>query len=99
MDGRHPEQPPQRTAQPISSADSGERSVAARRSWAAPGLSRGCTAAIYIVFWPNLEIPHQSTGGVFGGSIVLHMHRISSDLSGEAEKRSNCEMCSNIMHE
>ena len=21
------------------------------------------------------------------------------DLSGEAEKRSNCEMCSNIMHE
>ena len=41
MDGRHPERPPRRAAQPISSADSGERSVAARRSWAAPGLSSG----------------------------------------------------------
>ena len=41
MDGRHPERPPRRSAQPISSADSGEHSVAARRSWAAPGLSSG----------------------------------------------------------
>ena len=53
MDGRHPERPPWRVAQPISSADSGERSVAARRSWAAPGLSSGrfvvAAAAIYCV--------------------------------------------------
>ena len=53
MDGRHPERPPRRAAQPISSADSGERSVAARRSWAAPGLSSGrfvvAAAAIYSV--------------------------------------------------
>jgi hypothetical protein len=41
MDGRHPEWPPRRAALPISSADSGERSVAARRSWAALGLSSG----------------------------------------------------------
>ncbi len=53
MDGRHPERPPRRAAQPVSSADSGERSVAARRSWAAPGLSSGrfvvAAAAIYSV--------------------------------------------------
>ena len=69
MDGRHPERPPRRAAQPISSADSGERSVAARRSWAAPGLSSGrfvvADAAIYTVEGQILEIPHQSTGGVF----------------------------------
>jgi hypothetical protein len=49
--------------------DSGEHSVAARRSWVAPGLSSGrfvvAAAANYIAFRPNLEIPHQSTGGVF----------------------------------
>ena len=40
-DGRHPERPPQRAVQPISSPDSGERSVAARWLWAALGLSSG----------------------------------------------------------
>jgi len=56
-------------AQSLSSADSGERSVAARRSWAAPGLSSGrffvAATAIYSVFRRNLEIPHQSAGWVF----------------------------------
>jgi hypothetical protein len=69
MDSRHPEWLPQRAAQPISSADSGERSVAARWLWSAPGLSSGrfvvADAAIYTVIGRILEIPHQSTGGVF----------------------------------
>jgi hypothetical protein len=39
MDGRHPEWQPRRAALPISSVDSVQRSVAARRSWAAPGMS------------------------------------------------------------
>ena len=43
--------------------------VAALRLWAAPELSRGrfasAATAIYSVFRPNLEIPHQSAGGVF----------------------------------
>jgi hypothetical protein len=77
MDGRHPEQPPRRAAQPISSADSGECSVAARWSWAALGLSSRrfvvAATASYIVFRPDLEIPHQSTGGVF-----WRLHRASS---------------------
>jgi hypothetical protein len=46
MDGRHPEWLPRRAAQPISSAHSGERSVAARWSGAAPGLSSGRFAAV-----------------------------------------------------
>ena len=43
--------------------------VAALRLWAALELSRGrfasAATAIYSVFRPNLEIPHQSAGGVF----------------------------------
>jgi hypothetical protein len=49
MDGRHPEWPPRRAALPISSADSGACSVAARWSWAASGLSSGRFAAIVTV--------------------------------------------------
>ena len=52
MDDRHTERQPRRAALPISSVDSGERSVAARRSWAAPGLSSGrfvvAAAVIYL---------------------------------------------------
>jgi hypothetical protein len=47
--GRHPERPPRRAALPISSADSVERSVAARWSGAAPELSSGRFAAVVTV--------------------------------------------------
>ena len=90
------ERPPSRAAardaaQSISSADSGERSVAARWSWAAPGLSSGrffvAATAIYSVFRRNLEIPHQSAGGVFSrGSVVPYMHRISLGIVGFERK-------------
>ena len=46
MDGRHPERPPRRAAQPISSADSGERSVAAA---AVVGGSGAEVAAAFVV--------------------------------------------------
>ena len=86
MDGRHPERPPRRAAQPISSADSGERSVAARRSWAAPGLSSGrfvvAAAAIYIDLGRIWKYPINQQEECFGGSVVLHMHRISSGIVG-----------------
>ena len=86
MDGRHPERPPRRAAQPISSADSGERSVAARQSWAAPGLSSGrfvvAAAAIYIDLGRIWKYPINQQEECFGGSVVLHMHRISSGIVG-----------------
>ena len=65
---QHGEQSARRrgVTQSTSSADSADGSVAARRSWAALGLSSGHFAAagsvIYHVFRPNLEIPHQSAG-------------------------------------
>jgi hypothetical protein len=66
MDDRHPEWQPRRAALPISSADSGKRSVAARRSWVAPGLSSGrfvvAAVTIYCVQGRILDIPHQSAG-------------------------------------
>ena len=69
MNGRHPEWPPRRAALPISSLDSGQRSVAARRSGAAPGLSAAAllslTQQFTVYIGRILDIPHQSTGGVF----------------------------------
>ena len=66
MNGGHPERPPRRPAQSISSEDSGERSVAARWSWAAQGLSSGRFAVAGTCFctvWGRiLEVPRQSTG-------------------------------------
>ena len=86
MDGRHPERPPRRAAQPVSSADSGERSVAARRSWAAPGLSSGrfvvAAAAIYIDLGRIWKYPINQQEECFGGSFVLHMHQISLGIVG-----------------
>jgi hypothetical protein len=80
MDGRHPERLPRRAAQPISSADSGERSVAARHSWAAPGLSSGsfvvAAATIYCVKVGYWIYPINQPDECFGGSVVIHMHRI-----------------------
>jgi hypothetical protein len=70
MDGRHPEQPPRRAAQPISSAESGERSVAARRSWAAPGLSSGRLAAAVTVI-------RQCIGGVLVAPLCFIYIRIT----------------------
>ena len=71
------------SAQPISSADSGERSVAQRGGHGRqPGLSSGrfvvADAAIYCVQGWILDIyPINQQDECFGGSIVLHMHRIS----------------------
>jgi hypothetical protein len=69
IDGHHPERPPRRAAQPISSADSGGRSVAARWLWAMPGLSSGrfvvAATSITLCIGGMMEIPNQSTGGVF----------------------------------
>ena len=66
INGRHPERPPRRPAQSISSADSGERSVAARWSLAARGLSSSRFAVADTCFctvWGRiLEVPRQSTG-------------------------------------
>ena len=80
MDGRHPEWLPRRAALPISSVDSVERSVAARRSWAAPGLSGGrfvvAAASITLHLGRIWKYPINQQEECFGGSIVLHMHRI-----------------------
>ena len=68
MDGRHPERPPQREAQPISSADSGESSVAARWSWAAPGLSSGrfvVAAAALGILWIRTISLKMSSNSLF----------------------------------
>ena len=66
MNGRHPEWPPRRAALPISSLDSGQRSVAARRSGAAPGMSAAAllslTQQFTVYIGRILDIPHQSTG-------------------------------------
>jgi hypothetical protein len=90
MDGRHPERLPRHAAQPISSADSGECSVAARRSWSAPGLSAATLLSppqqftVYKVgYW---KCPINQQAGCFGGSIVLHMHRISLGIVGFERK-------------
>jgi hypothetical protein len=90
MDGRHPEPPPRRAAHSISSADSGERSVAARRSWVAPGMSAAALLllpqqfTLYKVGYWKYPINQQEE--CFGGSIVLHMHRISLDIVGFEQK-------------
>jgi hypothetical protein len=81
--------------------------VAARRSWAASGLSSGrfasATAAIYSVFRPNIgDTPSISRRNVLEAPlcfICIGYHWVSSDLSRKAEKPSNCEIGSNIMHE
>jgi len=107
MNGRHQERPPRRPAQSISSADSGERSVAARWSWAARGLSSGRFAVAGTCFctvWGRiLEIPPQSTWMSVleapSSLICIGYRRESSELSGDAEKWSNCKIGGNIMHE
>jgi hypothetical protein len=95
MDGRHPERPPQRAAQPISSADSGERSVVARRSWAAPGLSSGrfasAAAAITITLYKAEfgNTPSINRMSVFEAPICficIGYDWEPSPPSGEAEK-------------
>ena len=46
--------------------------------------------ALYEVgYW---KYPFNQPDECFRGSIEPHMHRISSELSGEAEKWSNCQM-------
>jgi hypothetical protein len=83
MDGRHPERRPRRAAQPISSADSGERSEAAQRPWAAL-LSPPQQFTLYKVGYWKYPINQQEE--CFGCSIVLHMHRISLDIVGFERK-------------
>jgi hypothetical protein len=108
-DGRHSERQPRRAAQPISSADSGERSVAARWSWAAPGMSAAALLSppqqltLYKVgIWNIGNTPSINRRSILEAPlcfICIGYHWISSDLSGKVEKWSNCEMRSNIMHE
>jgi hypothetical protein len=90
MDGRHPQRRPRRAALPISSADSGERSVAARWSWVAPGMSAAALLSLTqqftlckVRYW---RYPINQQEECFGGSIVLHMHRISLDIVGFEQK-------------
>ena len=90
MNGRHSEWPPWRNAINITGGLGGIV-LWRRRLWAR--LS---------VFRPNLEIPHQSARGVFYLEaplclIFIGYHWVSSDLSRKVEKRSNCEIGSNIM--
>ena len=102
---QHGEQSARRrgVTQSTSSADSADGSVAARRSWAALGLSSSrfasAAAAIYSVFRPNIgNTPSISRRGVLEAPLCLiciGYHWVSSDLSGKAEKRSNCEMRTN----
>ena len=74
--------------------------MAALRLWAAPELSRGrfasAATAIYSVFRPNIG---NSVLEALLCFICIGYHWVSSDLSRKAEKRSNCEIGSNIMHE
>jgi hypothetical protein len=89
-----------RAAQPISSADSGERSVAARWLWAAPGLRSGrfasAAAAIYTVYTPNIgNTPLISRRSVLVAPlcfICIGYNWVPSPPSGEAEKWSNSEI-------
>ena len=90
MNGCHPELPPRRAAQPISSADSGGRSVAARRSWMAPGMSAAALLSltqqftVYKVGYWKYPINQQEE--CFGGSIVPYMHRTPLDIVGFERK-------------
>ena len=90
MNGRHPEWPPRRAALPISSLDSGQRSVAARRSGAAPGMSAAALLSltqqftVYKVGYWKYPINQQEE--CFGGSIVPYMHRIPLDIAGFERK-------------
>jgi hypothetical protein len=93
MDGRHLQSGRRdASAQPISSADSGERSVAQRGGRGRqPGLSSGrfvvADAAIYCVQGWILDIyPINQQDECFGGSIVPYMHRISLDIVGFERK-------------
>ena len=90
MDGRHPERQPRRAAQPISSADSLERSVAARWSGAAPGMSAAALLSLTqqftlykVGYW---KYPINQQEECFGGSIVPYMHRIPLDIAGFERK-------------
>ena len=89
-DGRHSERQPRRAAQPISSADSGGRSVAARRSWMAPGMSAAALLSltqqftVYKVGYWKYPINQQEE--CFGGSIVPYMHRTPLDIVGFERK-------------
>jgi len=87
--------------QSTSLADSADGSVAARRSWAASGLSSGrvasaAAAAIYSVFRLNIgNTPSISRRSVLEAPlcfICIGYHWVSSDLSRKAGKRSNCKM-------
>ena len=86
--------------QSTSLADSADGSVAARRSWAASGLSSGrvasAAAAIYSVFRLNIgntpSISRRSVLEALLCFICIGYHWVSSDLSRKAEKRSNCKM-------
>jgi hypothetical protein len=87
---------------PISSADSGERSVAARWLWAAPGLSSGCFASAaaqqftlyigriwkYPINQPDLVAPLCF--------ICIGYNWEPSPPSREAEKWSNSEIGPNL---
>ena len=59
--------------------------------------------AIYSVFRPNIgntpSISRRSVLEALLCFIYIGYHWVSSDLSRKAEKRSNCEIGSNIMHE
>ena len=90
MDGRHPERQPRRAAQPISSADSLERSVAARWSGAAPGMSAAALLSppqqltlCKVGYW---KYPINQQEECFGGSIVPYMHRTPLDIVGFERK-------------
>jgi hypothetical protein len=73
----------------------------------APGLSSGrfvvADTAIYSVYRSDIGYtPSINRRSVLEAPLCLiciGYHWISSDLSGKAEKWSNCEMRSNIMHE
>jgi hypothetical protein len=90
MNGRHSEWPPRRAALPISSVDSGQRSVAARRSGAAPGLSSGrfvvAATAIYSVYRSDIGYtPSINRMSVLEAPlcfICIGYNWESSDLSG-----------------
>jgi hypothetical protein len=90
MNSRHIQSGHHDAAQSISSADTGERSVAARLSWAALGMSAAALLSppqqftLYKVgYW---KYPINQQDECFGGSIVLHMHRISLGIVGFERK-------------
>jgi len=72
--------------------------VVARRSWAATGLF------LHYMRWDNRNTPSISQMSVLEAPlcfvfICMGYHWESSESSGKAEKRSNCQIGSNIMHE